>query len=107
MAWTIEVDPAARCELAKFSLSASATGATFIDKRRAGCRFLTPRFDQEFFFDFLADVSGKDAVGGGLGTRVILTGLSYLLSAPDAESIPHPINPPATMLPKVAPAEPE
>jgi len=37
----------------------------------------------------------------------MLTGLSYLLSAPEAESIAHPMPPQRTMLPKVAPAAPE
>lgn len=47
------------------------------------------------------------ATGGCLGTSVKLIGLSYLLSAPDAESIAQPITPPSTMFPKVAPAAPD
>jgi hypothetical protein len=41
------------------------------------------------------------------GTRVMFIGLSYLLSDPVAESTAHPMPPPATILPHVAPAVPE
>ena len=41
------------------------------------------------------------------GGRVIFTGESYLLSAPAAESIAQPTPPPSTILPNVAPADPE
>lgn len=37
----------------------------------------------------------------------MFTGLSYLLSEPEAESIAQPMPPPRTMFPKVAPAAPD